>query len=101
MVKNNRTEQQAPDTLNQWMEHTGTNLTMLRARLSRIGRDVTLGHLSNVVKRSRRCSLGLAVDLNEITGVPIRKLAEWPPESPREASVRSGRTSGASAADRA
>lgn len=67
------------------MENTGTNGRALIQKLKQhgyIGRsargEMSEGHLSNVLKRSRRCSLVLAVALHEITGVPIRALVAWP-----------------------
>lgn len=66
-------------TLQEWMARTGTNgrqlLTLLRAR----GETMSEGHLSNILKGSRRCSLGKAILLHEITGVPIKAIAKWPP----------------------
>lgn len=76
------------------MERTGTNgrglLAMLRAR----GCYMSEGHLSNILKKSRRCSLVKAVLLNELTGVPVKNLIAWPSSFPR----RKSRTSGAAAA---
>lgn len=68
------------------MEATGTNGRQLLALLRAHGESISEGHLSNILKGSRRCSLGKAITLNEITGVPIRAIARWP-------HVRNDRTS--------
>ena len=60
------------------MERTGTNGRQLLALLRERGVDMSEGHLSNILKGSRRCSLGKAIVLNEITGVQIRAIARWP-----------------------
>lgn len=82
MVRKSRTVRKAErayESLNDWMEAKGVNgrqlLQMLRERY---GRQLSEGHLSNILKGSRRCSLQLALDLNEITGVPVRAIARWP-----------------------
>jgi hypothetical protein len=72
------------------MEQTGTNARGLLKLLRERGHSMSEGHLSNILKKSRRCSLIKAVALNEITGVPIKNMIEWPP-------VRHSRTSGAAA----
>lgn len=61
------------------MERTGTNARQLRAMLSERGCELSEGALSNILKKSRRCSLVKAVYLNEITGVPIKNMIQWPP----------------------
>jgi hypothetical protein len=65
------------------MERTGTNGRQLLALMRERGEDMSEGHLSNILKGSRRCSLGKAIVLHEITGVPIPSIARWPhvPES--------------------
>jgi len=75
------------------MERTGTNgrrLIQILKRRGYTGRgtsgELSEGHISNIRSRSRRCSLVLAVAINELTGVPIKALIEWP-------TVRKGRTS--------
>jgi hypothetical protein len=65
-------------SLNEWMEVKGINGRQLLAMLRERGRTLSEGHLSNILKGSRRCSLMLALDLNEITGVPVRAIARWP-----------------------
>lgn len=60
------------------MEAKGINGRQLLMLLKQHGRTLSEGHMSNILKGSRRCSLGLAIDLNEITGVPIRVIARWP-----------------------
>jgi hypothetical protein len=34
--------------------------------------------ISGILRGSRRCRLGLALQLAELTGVPVEKLTEWP-----------------------
>lgn len=60
------------------MERTGTNGRELLALLRQRGYALSAGHLSNILKGSRRCSLRMAVALNEVTDVPIKAIAEWP-----------------------
>lgn len=60
------------------MERTGTNGRQLLKLLRERGESMSEGHLSNVLKGSRRCSLGKAIVLHEITGVPIKSIAQWP-----------------------
>ena len=60
------------------MERTGTNGRQLLALLRERGETISEGHLSNILKGSRRCSLGKAIVLHEITGVPIQAIARWP-----------------------
>lgn len=60
------------------MEKTGTNGRQLLALLRGRGETMSEGHLSNILKGSRRCSLTKAILLNEITGVPIRNICKWP-----------------------
>lgn len=57
-----------------WMMATGTNNVTLARRLG-----IKESHMSNVLKKSRRCSLDVAVKMHKITGVPIETIAEWPP----------------------
>jgi hypothetical protein len=60
------------------MERTGTNGRQLLALLREHGyKSMSEGHLSNVLKGSRRCSLRHAIALHELTGVPIRAIAKW------------------------
>jgi hypothetical protein len=61
------------------MEAKGVNGTRLLQLLkARRGRVLSKGHLSDVLRRSRRCSLGLALDLSAITGVSVEAIAKWP-----------------------
>lgn len=60
------------ESLQDWMERTGTNTTQL-AKLAGIGRS----HLSYILTRSRRCSIVKAIRLSRVTGVPVEKLIEW------------------------
>lgn len=55
------------------MDATGTNQTEL-ARL--VGIDQS--HLCNILRKSRRCSLPVALKLARVTNVPIETIAEWP-----------------------
>lgn len=76
-------------TIQEWMERTGTNGRQLLALLRERGQPMTEGHLSNVLKGSRRCSLQKAIVLHEITGVPIRSIAKWPKADGEVRNVRS------------
>jgi len=73
------------------MEATGTNATQLIRLLAQKGCSVSKGTMSSILSKSRRCSLGTALALHEVTGVPIPNMVEWPPASP--ATVRRPRTS--------
>lgn len=55
------------------MEATGTNQAELAKRAG-----INPSHLSNILRRSRRASLYLALRLSKLTGVPIEVIAEWP-----------------------
>lgn len=70
----------APFTsLQDWMERKGVNGERLREMLrEQQGILLSKGHLSNILKGSRRCSLTLAIELHELTGVPIKAIAKWP-----------------------
>lgn len=61
------------------MERTGTNGRRLLELLRDRGCVMTEGTLSSILKKSRRCSLVKAVYLNEVTGVPIKNMIQWPP----------------------
>ena len=60
-------------TVQAWMDATGTNQQQLARELG-----ISDAHLSNVLRRSRRCSLQLAVKLSQVTNVPIETIAAWP-----------------------
>jgi antitoxin component HigA of HigAB toxin-antitoxin module len=60
-------------TVQAWMEATGTNQAQL-AKLIGISEP----HLSNVLSKSRRCSLYVALKITKLTNVPIESLVEWP-----------------------
>lgn len=60
------------ETLQEWMEATGTNATKL-AELARIDRS----HMVMILKRSRRCSYEKALRLSMVTGVPVENLIKW------------------------
>lgn len=62
-------------TIQAWMEATGTNQTELARRVG-----INQSHLSNILRRSRRASLYVALRLSKLTGVPIEVIAEWPHE---------------------
>lgn len=68
------------------MERTGTNGRQLLALLSAEGYSLSEGHLSNILKGSRRCSLRLALALHEVTGVAIKAIARWPHVRPNQTS---------------
>jgi len=57
------------------MVATGTNQRALAAKVG-----CKQSHLSNVLSKSRRCSLYLALRLMQVTNVPIENIAAWPPE---------------------
>jgi hypothetical protein len=61
------------------MERTGLNATVLLRLLNARGCPMSKGTLSSIVSKSRRCGLTKAIVLNEITGVPVKNLIQWPP----------------------
>lgn len=68
-------KQRAYPSVQAWMAATGTNQTVLARRLG-----IKQSHLSNVLSKSRRCSLYVALKLSDITNVPIENIVEWPPK---------------------
>jgi plasmid maintenance system antidote protein VapI len=56
-----------------WMAATGTNQKELARRLA-----ISEPHLSNILSKSRRCSLYVALKISKETNVPIESLVEWP-----------------------
>ena len=60
-------------TVQAWMEATGTNQQELARQLG-----ISDSHLSNILSKSRRCSLFLALKISKYTNVPIEALVEWP-----------------------
>jgi antitoxin component HigA of HigAB toxin-antitoxin module len=74
MPKQYRTRRAYP-TLQAWMDATGTNQQEL-ARLVGIKQP----HMCNILRKSRRCSLFIALKLSRITNVPIENIVEWPAE---------------------
>lgn len=56
-----------------WMEATGTNQTRLAKQIG-----ISEPHLSNILSKSRRCSLQVALKISKLTNVPIESLVEWP-----------------------
>lgn len=61
-------------TVQAWMEATGTNQKVLAKQLG-----ISEPHLSNILSKSRRCSLYVALKISKHTNVPIESLVEWPP----------------------
>jgi plasmid maintenance system antidote protein VapI len=66
-------------SLSDWLDRTGTNQQTLARRAG-----VTDSVISDLLRGSRRCSLGTALKLNELTGVPVEKLVAWPRFQPRQ-----------------
>lgn len=63
-----------------WKEATGTN----SARLAKLV-GCKPAHLSNVLSKSRRCSVELALKISKITNVPLEAIVEWPAEYEKSA----------------
>lgn len=61
------------------MDRVGVNAVTLRLMLVAKQCPMSKGTLSNIITRSRPCSRVKAVVLNEITGVPLGRLLQWPP----------------------
>lgn len=74
MSPRHRTRRAFP-TVQAWMDATGTNNRRLAGLLG-----ITESHLSNVLRKSRKCSLYLALKISKLTNVPIETICEWPPE---------------------
>jgi len=68
-------KQRAYPSVQAWMVATGTNQRELARRIG-----CKQSHLSNVLSKSRRCSLVLAMKLSHHTNVPIESIVGWPPE---------------------
>lgn len=84
------------------MERTGLNATVLLRLINVKGFAMSKGTLSDIAAKRRRCSLRYALVLEEITGVPARRICEWPPvmgdaRGDRPADFREYRSSPASA----
>lgn len=60
-------------TVQAWMVATGTNQAELARRLG-----ISEPHLSNILSKSRRCSLYVALKISKLTNVPIESIVEWP-----------------------
>lgn len=60
-------------TVQAWMEATGTNQSELAKQLG-----ISEPHLSNILSKSRRCSLYVALKITKVTNVPIESIVEWP-----------------------
>jgi hypothetical protein len=69
-------------SLQDWMERTGTNQTELRRLVyDRTGLSISKGHMSSILTGRFRCSLQKAIALHRVTGVPVEKLVKWPRDS--------------------
>ena len=77
MVRKTLTLNPPAKSVAEWMERTGTNTTSLAAMVRAKGLPLTLGGLSNVLRRSRPCRLAVAIALSDITGVPVQQLVAW------------------------
>lgn len=62
-------------SIQEWMAATGTNQQQLAKEIG-----ISEPHLSNILSKSRRCSLYVALKLSKHTNVPIETIAEWPPQ---------------------
>lgn len=62
-------------TLQRYMEATGTTNRQLAKKVG-----ITESHLSNILKKSRRCSLFIALKLSKAANVPVDTICEWPAE---------------------
>jgi plasmid maintenance system antidote protein VapI len=60
-------------SLHEWLDRTGTKQQTLARRAG-----VTDSALSMLLRGSRRCSVVVALRLEEITGVPVKNLVAWP-----------------------
>jgi hypothetical protein len=66
-------------TLQEYMERTGTNGTMLLKKVEdETGRKLSAAWLSLILRGSRRCSRWTAFALHMVTGVPMEELTRWP-----------------------
>lgn len=68
-----RNVRRAYASVQDWMASTGTNQQRLASELG-----ISVSHLSNILSKSRRCSLFLALKISKRTNVPIESLVEWP-----------------------
>lgn len=73
MAKTSTTRRRPYPSIQAWLDHTGTQQQELAHAVG-----ITTGHMSNILRKSRRCSLYLALKLSDITNVPIEIIAEWP-----------------------
>ena len=60
-------------TLQAWMDDTGTNQRELARAVG-----IKDSHMSNILRKSRRCSLYIALKLSRHCNVPIEAITEWP-----------------------
>lgn len=88
-------ERAAYASLADWLDRTGHNQTELLEMVKARGVSMTKGHLSNILRGARRCSIVRAVILSEITGVPVGKLIAWPKSKRDEPKAAKNETSGA------
>jgi hypothetical protein len=68
------------DSLQDWMEAKGVNAKQLIDLMREAGEPLSKGHMSDILKGSRQCSLRKAVILSGITGgaVRIESIKQWP-----------------------
>jgi transcriptional regulator with XRE-family HTH domain len=68
-----KARKRAPQSLQAWMERHGVS----QQRLAKLA-GMPQSTISQILSGSRRCSLEKALDLHDLTGVPVEKLAQWP-----------------------
>lgn len=66
-------QRRAYQSLHEWLDCTGTPQYVLAQMAGMSGPA-----LSTLLRGSRRCSLMKAIRLEEITGVPVKNLVQWP-----------------------
>lgn len=75
------TQKRPYESLNDWMERTGTNNTRLLAMVKdKTGHTISPALLSMILKRSRRCSRFNAFALHMVTGLDMDILTQWKDE---------------------
>lgn len=106
MVRKTLTLDPPAKSVAEWLERTGTNITELARMVRAKGLPLTLGGLSNILRRSRPCRLAVAIALSDITGVPVQQLVAWgkakrypvgEPRVPKRRKSTKNETSGAAA----
>lgn len=71
-----------PRSIQEWQERTGTNNLRLLAMIrEQTGIIISPALLSSIKSKSRRCAQLKAVAISAVTGIPVRTLTKWPPES--------------------